>query len=151
MAENTTYTYDDDVLDYDSEISEEGFPTIPAGDYDFTVVSAERDRFSGNEKAKACPIVKLTCRVDSAQGTVDIQHRFFLYKKNEWQLSQFFACVGLKKKGEPLKMNWQAAIGRKGRCKVGKRQYNGNDYLEIKKFYEPAGAAPAPVPAGGGF
>ena len=41
----------------------------------------------------------------------------------------------MKKKNEPLRMNWNAVPGATGRCKVGTRVYNGNEYNEIKKFY----------------
>ena len=67
-------------------------------------------------------------------------------------------------------MNWNAVPGAHGRCKIGTRVYNGNQYNEVKKFLEPkqgaqvpqyqqpqqyAGApqntAPPQPPAGGGW
>ena len=32
-------------------------------------------------------------------------------------------------------MNWNLVPGARGKCKVGVKNYNGNDYNEIKKFY----------------
>ena len=129
-----------DLLGWDDEITTDGFPMIPDGDYEFTVVNFERDRFAGNEKTPACNKANITIRIKHQSEDVDIKHSFFMLKKNEWQLSQFFCCIGQKKHGEPLRMNWNAVIGSKGRCKIGKRTYNGNEYNEVKKFLEPAEA-----------
>lgn len=52
-------------------------------------------------------------------------------------LSAFFGAIGQKKKGEPLKMNWQTIIGSRGVCKVGMRTYNGNQYNEVKAMLYP--------------
>ena len=52
-------------------------------------------------------------------------------------LSAFFAAIGQKKKGEPLKMNWQTIVGARGVCKVGIRTYNGNQYNEVKAMLYP--------------
>ena len=32
-------------------------------------------------------------------------------------------------------MNWPSVPGSTGRCIIGTRTYNGNDYNDIKKFY----------------
>lgn len=55
-------------------------------------------------------------------------------------ISAFFSSIGQKKKGEKVKMNWNAVIGATGRCKVVIRKWNGDDGEErksndIKKFY----------------
>lgn len=126
-----------ELLGWDDEITNDGFPLLPDGDYDFTVVNFERDRFSGNEKTPECNIAKIIIRINYQGENIDIKHSFFMLKKNEWQLSQFFCSIGQKKYGEPLRMNWNLVIGSKGRCKIGKRTYNGNDYNEVKKFLEP--------------
>ena len=47
-------------------------------------------------------------------------------------LSAFFGAIGQKRKGEPLRMDWNAIVGRTGVCKVGVREYNGNKYNEVK-------------------
>jgi hypothetical protein len=58
-------------------------------------------------------------------------------------LCEFFLAIGQRKHGEPLKMNWPAVVGSRGRCKVGIRTWTGNDGSdkqnnEIKKFLEPS-------------
>lgn len=41
-------------------------------------------------------------------------------------------------------MNWNAVTGAHGRCKIGTRVYNGNQYNEVKKFLEPKPGTQAP-------
>lgn len=151
MNENMNHVNNEELLGWDDEIVSEGFPLLPDGDYDFTIVNFERDRFAGSEKMPACNKANVTIRIEAAQGTANINHSFFMLKRNEWQLGEFFLCIGLKKPGEPLKPNWSAVIGAKGRCKVGKRTYNGKEYNEIKKFYAPAPAKSNTSAFGGGF
>lgn len=123
-------------LGWDDEISQESeFILAPEGDYDFVVEGFERSRFPGSEKMPACNCANVKIRIETAQGPTFITHRLMLHTRTEWALSAFFAAIGQKKKGEKLNMNWNLVAGSTGRCKVGIRQYNGNDYNEIKKFY----------------
>lgn len=122
----------DDVIQKDSE-----FIILPEGDYDFKVESFERERFNGSEKMPPCNVAIVKIRIDdTATGqSAFVNHRLMLHSRCEWSLSEFFAGIGQKKKGEQLKMNWQMVPGSTGRCKLGIRTYNGNEYNEIKKFY----------------
>ncbi len=113
---------------------------LPEGDYNFTVDSFERGRHPGSEKLPPCNKAILTLRIEAAEGTARITHNLFLHSKTEGMLSAFFACIGQKKKGEPLKMNWGAVPGSTGRCKVGIHTYTNKDGEErrsndIKRFY----------------
>lgn len=151
MADNNFNNINDELLDWDDEITSDGFPLLPDGDYDFTIVNFERDRFSGSEKMPACPKANVTICIESAHGTTNIIHSFFMVRRNEWQLGEFFLCIGLKKPGETLKPNWSAVVGTKGRCKVGKRTYNDKDYNEVKKFYAPSTGNNSNAGFDGGF
>lgn len=113
----------------------EEFILLPEGDYDFTVESFERSRFGGSEKMPPCNQAVLKMRIDTSFGTVYINHNLLLHSKTEWSLSAFFSSIGLKKKGEPLRMNWQLVPGARGRCKVTNKLYKDNQYNEVKKFY----------------
>ena len=126
----------DHELGWDDEISKESeFILLEPGDYDFTVDSFSRSRFEGSEKMSACNCAELNIRIDTPDGPSIIKHRLFLHQKSAWAVSAFFRSIGLKKKGEPLRMNWPLVPGSKGRCKVGKRLYKDSEYNEIKKFY----------------
>ena len=130
-------------LNWDDEIQKDGggFVVLPDGDYDFTVTKFERGRFTGSEKMPACNQAKLELTIHSPEyGDVVIFHNLFLHTKIEGLLSNFFAGIGQKKKGEPLKMNWNAVVGAKGRLKLYINKFQGNDGQEktnnqVKSFY----------------
>ncbi len=127
-------------LGWEDEISQESnFVLLPPGDYNFEVVKFERgERFEGSEKHPPCnrAIVHIKCVSSGGDETV-IQQSFLMHQKSEWRISEFFISIGLKKHGEPLRMQWTQSVGCKGRCKLGTRQYDSKDYNEIKKFYDP--------------
>lgn len=121
----------DDTIEKDSEVV-----VLPAGDYPFKVESFERARFNGSDKMPPCNMAIVKIRVDGTNGQSEIiSHRLLLHSRCEWSLSEFFAGIGQKKKGEQLKMNWNMVPGSTGTCKIGIRTYNDNEYNEIKKFY----------------
>ena len=129
-------------LNWDDEIEKDGgdFVLLPEGDYDFTVESFERGRHTGSDKLPPCNKAMLKIRIDSEEGTALINHNLFLHTKTEGMISAFFASIGQKKKGEKVKMNWNAVIGAVGRCKIVVRKWTGDDGEEhksndIKKFY----------------
>ncbi|MCH4280132.1 DUF669 domain-containing protein [Mediterraneibacter sp. NSJ-151] len=129
-------------LDWNDEIEKDSdFTLLPEGDYDFTVESFERGRHPGSDKLPACNKAILKLRIDSNEGSTILTHNLFLHTKTEGMISAFFTAIGQKKKGEKVKMNWNAVIGAKGRCKLSIRNWKGNDgeehqSNEIKKFYE---------------
>lgn len=128
-------------MGWDDEILEEGaYTLVPDGDYDFVVKTFERGLYEPKEGSKLprCNKATLSIEISNATGEkTTIEHRLFLCKSHEWKLSEFFKAIGQKKHGEAAKMNWNAVPGSRGRCKVGRRDYNGNTYNEIKKFYDP--------------
>lgn len=134
----------DDFREYgwDDEISDEGkeFVLLPEGDYDFTVSKVDRARHNGSEKVPPCNMAKVTITVWGVQDCIEITENLFLCNKFEWKLSQFFLALGLKKHGEPLRMNWAAVPGKRGKCHVYVDTYTKKDGSEgksnkIKKFY----------------
>lgn len=130
-------------LGWDDEIEKDGgdFIVLPAGDYDFTVTKFERGRFAGSEKMPACNQAKLELTVHSPEhGDIVVFHNLFLHTKTEGLLSNFFAGIGQKKKGEKLRMNWNAVVGAKGRLKLEINMFTGRDGVErtnnqVKTFY----------------
>lgn len=144
-------------LAWDDEIEKEGseFVLLPEGEYVFTVVSFERGRYEGGGKLPPCPKAILSLNIENELGTVTLKHNLFLHSKVEGLLSSFFICIGQKKHGERLRMNWNNVIGAKGRAKIGIRKWtkqNGEEAEsnEIKSFCEPADSTPT-QPAGNAF
>lgn len=95
------------------------FVELPEGDYDFVIDHYERGRSQGSDKIPASnmAIVFFNIRSDDGQEA-SIRENFILHSKLEWKLSELFCSVGLKKKGEALKMNWNALPGLSGRAHV---------------------------------
>lgn len=128
-------------LEWDGTISKDAgeYVLLPEGDYNFTVESFDRGRHPGSEKLPACNKAVLTLRIDAPEGTAKITHNLFLHSRTEGLLSAFFSCIGQKKKGEPLKMNWAAVTGATGKAKIGVHKYekDGEERRanEIKRFY----------------
>lgn len=129
-------------LNWDDEIEKEGgnFILLPPGDYNFTVAKFERGRFQGSDKMPPCNQAKLEITIHSPEhGDVTIFHNLMLHTKTEGFLSNFFAGIGQKKKGERLRMNWNIVTGAKGRCKVVENKYmsKGEERVnnQIDTFY----------------
>ena len=118
----------------------EGREPLPEGDYDFIVESFDRGRHNGSEKLPPCNKAVLKLRVKSTDGReVTVTHNLFLHTITEGMLSAFFESIGQKKKGEPLRMNWQMVPGAKGRLKLGVHKYtkDGQERTsnDVKRFY----------------
>lgn len=121
----------EDTIQKDSE-----FVLLPDGLYWFTVKKYERGRHTPNPqnpgKLPACPKATVYLTIVANEGETELRHNLFLHSSTEGMLSAFFGAIGQKRKGEPLRMDWNAIIGKVGVCKVGSREYNGNKYNEVK-------------------
>ena len=132
-------------LGWDDEIEKESpdFVTVPEGDYDFKIIGFERSRYTPGPGAKLppCNMAVLNVEIVNSLGICNIQHRLYLHTRMEGRLSEFFASIGQKKKGERVRMNWNMVPGATGRCRVTIRNYknkDGEDHQtnQISKFYE---------------
>lgn len=139
MQENTTYDWDSEINNEESE-----YVLLPEGDYEFTVEKFERAQFDGSSKVPPCKKAIVTFSIKGETDTVNIIENFLLYSGMEWKLSALFLSVGMKKHGEPLRMNWSALPGKTGRCHVYTDTYYSKDDVNketpkktnrIKKFY----------------
>ena len=124
----------DDVIEKDSN-----FVTLPEGDYDFVIDHFERARHPGSDKIPPCNKALVFFRVMGPDGQeTTIQEGYILHTKLEWKLSELFCGVGLKKKGEKLKMNWPELPGLKGRAQISldaDPKDPSKKYNHIKKIY----------------
>lgn len=136
------YGWDDEIRQDSAE-----FILLPEGEYEFTVTGLERGYYAGGAKLPSCPKAIVSLKIDSPDGCAIIKNNFFLHSKCEGLLCAFFLCLGMRKRGEPLRMNWPAVIGCRGRAKIAVRTYTGNDgneykANEVKQFLAPETAAP---------
>lgn len=123
----------DDIIQKDATDS----IVLAPGDYVFTVEKVERARYTPgpNSKLSACPMAKVVLRIDTEQGSAFANNNLYLHSSTEGLLSAFFSAIGQKKKGEPLKMNWQSVLGARGAVKIKNRTYNDNTYNDVDKLY----------------
>ena len=138
MAENYN-----GIMDWGDTIENDGkdYIVLPEGDYTFTVRSFERGRFPGGPKLPACPKAVILMDVDSEQGQAEAKVDLILYRSLEWKLAAFFRCIGQKKHGEPLVMNWDRVTGSRGRAHFKPRPFtgkNGNEMQanDVERFYD---------------
>lgn len=141
-----------EVFGWDDEIREESsFVLLPEGNYRFAIKKFEKGRYEGGEKISACNKAIVTFTVYAPDGrTAELTENFLLHKKMEWKLSEFFASIGMKKKDEPVVMQWNPSIiGKQGVCKVIVHNYKkgGEDRQtnRIDKLY-PSYAQPQIAP-----
>lgn len=126
-------------LGWEDTISQDSqeFVRLEPGDYDFTIDHVDRSRSQGSDKLPPCAMAVVYFNIH-AEGNPQIRENFILHSRLEWKLSQLFGSVGLKKKGDELKMNWNALPGLTGRCKVS-LDADKNDpekkYNHIKELY----------------
>ena len=133
MTNETEYGWNDEI-----ENDGEEFKLLPAGEYDFTIHSFERARHDGSKSLSACNKAVLKVLIGGGEiGKTFVTHNLFLHSKCEGFLCAFFTSIGQRSKGQKITMNWNEVPGSTGRCKLGVKTYNGDNYNEIKKFLPP--------------
>ena len=116
-------------MDWDAELKSDGteFLILPEGDYVFQVVNFERGYHAASARLAACNKATLTLEVRMGNGIARARTDLFLHWSMEWKISSFFRCIGLKKKGEPLKMDWSKVPGAWGRAHFKPGSFDGSD------------------------
>ena len=122
------------------------YTIIPQGEFIFTVSEIEKTYFNGSAKLPPCNQAIVTLMVDvNGEEPVPLKVNFFSHKKTFWKAGQFFVSIGLKDKGQPYQIDWNKAIGRKGKAAFVRKKWTGYDgqereYTEVDKFlpFDPA-------------
>lgn len=131
---NTTNTYEC-ALDWNSEI-EETYLDLPDGTYEYKVVELERGHYEPKPTSKIkeqCPQVKVFVEVQDPNGSdqkVKLNSLLILHTRTKGLLCNFFRSIGVMKKGESLKMDWNV-IGKTGKLAL---THNEKGYMQIDKF-----------------
>lgn len=137
------YGWDDEI-----ENPNEGptFTILPPGEYPFVVKKFTRARHEPGPNGKLPPCNKaiITLEVQGKDdGNMTIEHSLFLHSSCEGFLCQFFVALGLRKHGEPLRMNWNATIGKSGRVKIKHEKGSKNPdavFMKVDRFLDPGEA-----------
>lgn len=101
-----------------------GFILLDEGDYPFQVLNFKRERFQGSAKLPACNCAMLELEITAPDGTsITIEKPLYLHSKVEGLLCAFFTCIGHRRHGERLIMNWDQVIGASGWLQIKHRKY----------------------------
>ena len=127
-------------MDWDDVLENDGqeYIILPEGDYNFEVTDFERGHFPGSAKMAPSNKATLTLKVVTKEGVASVRTDLILNRLVEFKIAAFFRCIGEKKHGEKLRMNWQAVPGSTGRLRIGHRTYNGKEYNQVARYLEPA-------------
>lgn len=125
----------DKALDWDSPISYEqpDFVTLDEGVYPFTISKMERKQYEGSRREgglPACPMAELTIEARGKEGISTFRTRLFLHSRCEGILTNFFTCIGQKKKGETFNPNWNDVQGSSGWARLKVRTFETRNGLE---------------------
>ena len=138
---------DNNIMGWDDVIENDGqeFVVLPEGDYTFTVSNFERGRFPGSAKIPPCNKATLTLNIDNDQGVATARVDLILYRPLEWKIASFFRCIGHKKHGEKVVMDWNKVVGARGRAHIRPRDYTDKNGVErqtndVERFldYDPS-------------
>ena len=113
----------DDVLETDGQ----EYIILPEGDYNFEVTDFERGHFPGSAKMAPRNKATLTLKVVTKDGIANVRTDLILNRLVEFKIAAFFRCIGEKKHGEKLVMNWNKVLGSKGRAHFKPRTYTDKD------------------------
>ena len=145
------------ILGWDDEV-EEGSPFVllPEGNYPFTITGLEKGIYEkpANRESKIpanCPKATVTLEFTTSTGEKStLTENFYLYKKMQWKINQFFTSIGAPKNPEgKVKLNWGTVLGAKGAASLVVNDYtdrSGNPAQNnrIKDFLEPTQQTAAP-------
>lgn len=130
-------------MDWNDTIENDGSELIilPEGDYNFIVTDFERGRFPGSAKIAPCNKAILTLQVNTDEGMARVRIDLILNRLVEWRIAAFFRCIGQKKHGERLVMDWNKVVGSQGRAHFKPRNYTNRDGNErqtndVDRFYD---------------
>lgn len=130
-------------MDWDDVLENDGqeYVVLPEGDYIFTVTDFERGRFPGSAKMQPCNKATLTLQVETDDGVANVRTDLILNRLVEFRISAFFRCIGQKKQGQRLVMDWNHVVGSRGRAHFKPRNYTDRDGNErqannVDYFYD---------------
>ena len=62
-------------------------------------------------------------RIDNDKGSATARFDLILYRTLEWKIASFFRCIGQKKHGEKVVMDWNKVVGARGKAHIKPRTY----------------------------
>ena len=120
------------------EIEEQEYVLLQPGEYQFAVDSVEYGDYNGSTKIPACGKVTVNLHVDTEDGRAYLNNNFYVCKECSGLIAAFFKSIGDFKEGQKTFLpDWDGSIGKTGLVEVVNREYNGNQYNNVKRFLPP--------------
>lgn len=93
---------------------------------DFVVQEIVKTEEDGLNRA----VIKLLIEhPESKQFSVEVEDKIYLERASLPHIAAFFRSIGLKKKGVPMKMQWDNLEGLSGKCALTKNSYGNYNIL----------------------
>ena len=120
------------------------FEVLPDGDYHFIVASHEvgyatSEKLPPNTQQIKCWI-EIPVKRDGEVKVITVKNNLNIYKKAMFAIRQFVECIGLATEKGKVNIDLTQMDGMNGICSIGTREYNGNEYNNVDKFYPPSKA-----------
>lgn len=130
-----------ELYDLDGEIEDSGYYLADPGIHRFRITGVDKKKYEPRPGSKSkipagCWQVTVTCSLLDTPEPVVVSSNLYLTSKTKGLLVRFFESIGVLQKGEKLKMQWNI-IGKSGYLELDHREYNGNEYNNIKAFLTP--------------
>ena len=120
------------------EVEEQEYVLLQPGVYQFTVDSVEYGDYNGSAKIPACGKVTVNLHVDTNSGKAFLNNNFYVCKECSGLIAAFFKSIGDLKDGQKtFSPDWDGTVSKTGIVEVVNREYNGNQYNNVKRFLPP--------------
>lgn len=125
-------------------LDDNSFEVLPDGDYHFTVTSHDvgystSDKMPPNTQKITCNL-EIPYMKDGSIMYVTVKNNLNVYSKGFFAIRQFGECIGLYPEKGKAAANLEDMDGKTGICSINTREYNGNEYNNVAKFYAPSKA-----------
>lgn len=114
-------------IDWNSVIDDDGITTLEPGEYAFRVKGYTKSLTQAGD-----PMAKVNLIISSPRGETEVMDNIVLKETTVWKISSFFRSVGMKKHGQPMKIDFDGAIGKSGRLTLYIDEYTTKNGRTIK-------------------
>jgi len=125
----------DEILGFDAEINEEERLPLEPGLYVFKVKAFEPSA-SQSSGVPLSMVTMLLYSPDSPTPVGKIRDWFPMTRKAEWKICAYFRTIGMKKHGQPLRMDWPGSVGKFGICQIIEEEYNRNIRAKVGAYID---------------
>ena len=100
--------------------------------------------FPAARRSRPARKATLTLNIDNDKGAATARVDLLLYRTLEWKIASFFRCIGQKKHGDKVVMDWNKVVGARGKAHFKPRDYTkdgeSRQVNDVERFidYDPS-------------